>query len=229
MRKIFPFRSPWPPMSWTPWTSRRRSRNSPTSRPSGARIAVTTAERSSSGEKSSRPIAFTPARQARPRRTCRSNAASSPSSRIIPSAASSASTSGTAGVNGASSFACADARALPVEDEARGRAARRALERRRRDRRRTTRPGGVISAFCEPETTTSMPHASVSTGTAPRLETASTTTSAPPSFATSAERLDVRDDAGRGLGMGQEDGVRAAGRPRACARRSSGWGVSPHA
>ena len=75
--------------------------------PSGARIAVTTAERSSSGEKSSRPIAFTPARQARPRRTWRSNAASSPSSRIMPERdVSSASTSGTAGVNGASSFAC---------------------------------------------------------------------------------------------------------------------------
>ena len=31
-----------------------------------------------------------------------------------------------------------------------------------------------------------MPHASVSSGTAPRLETASTTTSAPASFATAA-------------------------------------------
>ena len=38
------------------------------STPSGARIAVTTAERSSSGEKSSSPMAFAPSRQARPRR-----------------------------------------------------------------------------------------------------------------------------------------------------------------
>ena len=37
------------------------------------------------------------------------------------------------------------------------------------------RPGGHISAFCEPETTTSMPQASVSSGTAPSEETASTT------------------------------------------------------
>ena len=43
-----------------------------------------------------------------------------------------------------------------------------------------------MSAFCEPETTTSSPHASVSHGTAPRLETASTTTSAPASFAAAA-------------------------------------------
>ena len=42
------------------------------------RAAVTTADRSSSGENSSRPIALIPARQARPRRTCRSKAASSP-------------------------------------------------------------------------------------------------------------------------------------------------------
>ncbi len=41
----------------------RRSRS-----PSATRIAVTTAERSSSGEKSSSPIAFAPSRQARPRR-----------------------------------------------------------------------------------------------------------------------------------------------------------------
>ena len=40
----------------------------------GTRTAVTTAAESSSGEKSSSPIAFTPARAARPRRTCRSNA-----------------------------------------------------------------------------------------------------------------------------------------------------------
>ena len=47
-------------------------------------------------------------------------------------------------------------------------------------------PGGVISAFCEPEATTSSPQASVSTGTAPRLETPSTTTSAPAAFAAAA-------------------------------------------
>ena len=46
--------------------------------PSGARIAVTTAAVSSSGEKSSSPIALTPARAARPSRTCRSNACLEP-------------------------------------------------------------------------------------------------------------------------------------------------------
>src|SRR6185312_12766199 len=43
-------------------------------------------------------------------------------------------------------------------------------------------PGGVINAFCEPVITTSAPQASVSRGTAPRLETASTTESAPASW-----------------------------------------------
>ena len=61
-----------------------------------------------------------------------------------------------------------------------------------------------------------MPHASVSSGTAPRLETASTTTSAPDGLRGRGERLDVGDDAGRGLGVGEEDGLRAAdlGEPR---------------
>src|SRR5579871_3680692 len=40
-----------------------------------------------------------------------------------------------------------------------------------------------MSAFCEPETTTSMPHAPVSSGTAPSEETASTTTVASPAAA----------------------------------------------
>ena len=44
------------------------------------------------------------------------------------------------------------------------------------------RPGGVIRAFCEPVTTTSMPQASVSSGTAPRLEIASTTEITPASL-----------------------------------------------
>ena len=73
IRKIFPFRCCWPGASVTPCRSRRWSSSSSLSIPSGARIAVTTAAVSSSGEKSSRPIAFTPARAARPRRMCRSN------------------------------------------------------------------------------------------------------------------------------------------------------------
>ena len=43
-----------------------------------------------------------------------------------------------------------------------------------------------MSAFCEPETTESSPHSSVSQGTAPRLEIASTAMSAPASFAAAA-------------------------------------------
>src|SRR3990167_2447870 len=40
------------------------------------------------------------------------------------------------------------------------------------------RPGGSIRAFCEPDTTTSTPHASVSSGSAPSPLIASTTSAA---------------------------------------------------
>jgi hypothetical protein len=70
------------------------------SMPSGVRIAVTIADRSSSGENSSSPIAFAPSRHARPSAACRANAASRPSSRRRPRATSSAATIVTAGVNG---------------------------------------------------------------------------------------------------------------------------------
>ena len=107
IRKICPFSTPWPPAIVTPWRSRNASVRSPESIPSGMRAAVTTAERSSSGEKSSSPIALMPARQARPSRVWRSNAASSPSSRTRPSATSRATMSETAGVKALSSFSCA--------------------------------------------------------------------------------------------------------------------------
>ena len=73
-----PSARPWPPAIVTPCRSRSARARSVESIPSGMRAAVTTAERSSSGENSSRPIALIPARQARPRRTCRSKAASRP-------------------------------------------------------------------------------------------------------------------------------------------------------
>ena len=53
--------------------------------------------------------------------------------------------------------------------------------------------------FCEPDTTTSMPHASVSIGTAPRLETASIASRHAAPAAALGDRLDVRDGRGRGL------------------------------
>ena len=80
---------------------------------------MTTAERSSSGENSSRPIALTPSRHARPSAACRANAASRPSSRSRPSATSSAATSVTAGVNGVDPVSSAASRSRPVEVVAR--------------------------------------------------------------------------------------------------------------
>ena len=89
------------------------------------------------------------------------------------------------------------------------------------------RPGGVISAFCEPVTTTSAPHASVSSGTAPRLDTASTTDSAPASrhAASSGSRsqttpVDVSEWTRNTVSAPLSASARAT---------SSGRGRSPHA
>ena len=84
-----------------------------------------------------------------------------------------------------------------------------------------------MSAFCDPDTTESSDHASVSQGIAPRLEIASTPTSAPASLATAAkERTSVTTP------VEVSDCVtRTAFAPPSSARRaerSSAVGVSPH-
>ena len=114
-------------------------------------MAVTTAERSSSGEKSSRPMALTPSRQARPRRRERSHAASRPSARSRSSETSRPRTSETAGVNGVRASACDfSARCQSSVEARRGRRLRDRVERPRRGGANAS-PGGVISAFCEPD------------------------------------------------------------------------------
>ena len=132
----------------------------------------------------------------------------------------------TAGVNALSSFSCALRVALPVEVEARACVARATCSHAAGETHAVARPGGVISAFCEPATTTSSPHSSVSSGTAPRLETASTTTSAPASFAAAASDRTSATTPGRGLGMDEERPRRparsrrdgASGRPQSASR-----------
>src|SRR6185436_8826588 len=98
IRTIFPRSGPWPPAIVIPERSRSVRTTAVPSTPSGTPIAVTTTDRSSSGEKSSSPIAFTPARQARPSRRALPHAASRPSASRRSSAASSPRTSETAGV-----------------------------------------------------------------------------------------------------------------------------------
>ena len=71
------------------------------------------------------------------------------------------------------------------------------------------RPGGVMSAFCEPATTTSTPHASCSSRAAPRPETASTTSSAPWRLTTSAIAWMSCTMPGRGLAQRGEDDLDA--------------------
>ena len=149
------------------------------------RIAVTTAERSSSGEKSSSPIALTPARQARPRRTWRSKVSSRPVSSSIRSATLRPKTSQTAGVKRRPASP-APSGSAPSPGRSAATSSARRPPRRRAETDTIARPGGVISAFCEPVVTTSIPHSSVSSGTAPRLEIASTTDSAPASRAAAA-------------------------------------------
>ena len=97
-----------------------------------------------------------------------------------------------------------------VEVEARH---RRRLHRRpaRAARRRSwPGPGAAIQAFCEPVTTTSTPHASISNGTAPRPDTLSTRMSASgaSSRMAAASSGDRVHDPGRGLVVGQQDGLR---------------------
>ena len=85
-----------------------------------------------------------------------------------------------------------------------------------------------MRAFCEPVTTTSAPQPSVSSGTAPRLETASTIESAPASRARGEQRLEVAHDTRRRLGVDEEHGPSRRSR-RARSRRSSARGASPQA
>ena len=112
--------------------------------------AVTTADESSSGEKSSSPIAFTPARAARPSRTCRSNAASRPcveqqAERDV-EAAQERDGRRERGVERVLRLL----RRRPVEVE--GPRGSRAGSSARAETEANARPGGHISAFCEPET-----------------------------------------------------------------------------
>ena len=119
-----------------PLPQRERQLAGRRSRP-GIRTAVTTAERSSSGEKSSSPIALIPrGRRGRGGRAARRRRRG-PRSSSRPSATSSATTSETAGVNALSSFCLRLARPLPVEVEARQRRALRPAPRRRPRRRRS--------------------------------------------------------------------------------------------
>ena len=82
-----------------------------------------------------------------------------------------------------------------------------------------------MSAFCEPVTTTSAPQASVSRGTAPRLETASTTERAPasPQTASNGSRSQTTPVE---VSEWTRKTVPASLSARA-ARRSSGFGASP--
>ena len=84
-----------------------------------------------------------------------------------------------------------------------------------------------MSAFCEPETTTSSPQASVSSGTAPRLEIASTTVSAPVGATRSAiSRMSVTTPVEVSLCVRKTALTSPAS--ASAAATSSALGVSPH-
>ena len=181
-----PLSGPWPGASVIPNRSRRSSRSCAPSIGSGTRTVVTTAERSSSGEKSSRPIALMPSRQARPSRTCSLEGRFEPALEDHPERDVEADDDRDGGREGGVELLLG----LRASAPSRGRSAERRRPSRASQAASETetiaRPGGAISAFCEPETTESSPHSSVSQGIAPRLEIASTPTSAPASFAAAA-------------------------------------------
>ena len=68
-------------------------------------------------------------------------------------------------------------------------------------------PGLADSAFWLPPIATSMPHASNSNGTAPSDDTTSTITMRAGLVRDLRELLDRLDHAGRGLGLGEQDGL----------------------
>ena len=128
------------------------------------------------GRESSSPIALIPARAARPRRSAARTPPRAPRRGSGRARRRGSGSVETAGVNAASSLSCA-ALLRPSRSRSCATASRVPARLRNRDHRQ---PGWAISAFCEPETTTSIPHASVSSGTAPSDEIASTTSVASP-------------------------------------------------
>ena len=187
---------------------------------------MTTALRSSSGEKSSSPIAFTPARAARPSRTWRSNAPRGPPRAGAPSATSRPATSETGGVNGASSLL------LRLRASAPSRSRSAASEPRRGER--GLGDGGEAEAGRRHER---LLRAGDDDVEAPRVGLARHGAEARDRvddderarlLRDRRERLHVGDDAGRGLGLDDPDRLRLA-LARAGARTSSGSGVSPQA
>ena len=127
-----------------------------------------------------------PARQARPRRTWRSKASSRPSVEQEPERDVERDDERDGRREGAVELLLRRRACAPSRSRSAAASSARPAPSAAAETEANARPGGVISAFCEPETTTSMPQSSVSSGTAPRLETASTTTSAPASFAAAA-------------------------------------------
>ena len=169
---------------------------------------MTTAERSSSGENSSRPIAFAPSRHARPSAAWRANAASSPSSSSSPSATSSDATSETAGVNGVDPVSSDALHSLPVEVEARRRRPRDALPRRRRDGRERE-PGRSHERLLRAgDDDVEAPGVGLERHRAEARHGVDDV-SAPALVRDPRERLDVGDDAGRRLRVHEDDDLGA--------------------
>ena len=167
---------------------------------------------SSSGEKSSSPIALIPSRQARPRRTWCSNAASRPPSSSRPSATSRPCTSETAGVKAASKICLRLARPLPVEVEARQRPARVPGALRDGDEREAGRRHQRLLRAGDDDV--DAPLVGLERHGAEARDGVDDE-SAPASLAAAASAADVGDDAGRGLGVRQQDDPRLAlGQPR---------------
>ena len=101
------------------------------------------------------------------------------------------------------------ARALPVEVEPRGFASSRASQAAS-ETETIARPGGAISAFCEPETTTSSAQASVSQRDRAEARDRVDSDERPASLAAAAKRTNVGNDSRGRLGLGHEDGFGAA-------------------
>ena len=163
----------WPPLAVMPSLRRAPGTLSP-SIESGSSTAVTTVLRSSASPKISSPIAAAPARVARASSCVAGEDVLQPLLEDHVERDVEAEEQRHGGREGGVARALGLEVLAPVEVVAAAGAARPRSRRRAAETEANARPGGHISAFCEPATTTSIPHSSWRSSAAPRPETAST-------------------------------------------------------
>ena len=223
IRKMLGFSAPWPGASVTPCCSRRWRSSAGASMPSGARIAVTTADGVVVGREELEPHRL----DAGARRPAEADVPLERGVEAVVEDHPERDVEAADQRDGRRERGVEDLLRLPRRAPVEVEGARRRQRRPRGGRRpRPSRgPGGHISAFCEPERTTSIaPGVRLERHGAERGDRVDDEGRVADR---GLDRLDVGDDAGRGLGLGAEDD-RPRPLSRAAAPISAGSGTSPH-